>query len=857
MLGLILKSDRFKWSFLFSLWIFHGIIALCQYLPSIDSIILFLASSTSRLAVFLALVFWLILNTALVIFMFKGRLEWISWKICFERSKVRDGIVVLSLLILFVATCVWTLFGLSSITPDSQIDNYIRIVLPLLQLATFWSFEIIALVLIVEIKNQEEVLRLNLKWIIKFLVVLTLLGTIAAFIFSTGLGIVPSYDKGDWSRGIPSVPLFEWCIFLAAAFSVVAALLEFNVKFFNYMYMDQTVALVIWVLTLFIWLGQPIVPNASALGPWPPNFEVYPFTDAQTYDQYAQSVLVGNGFGESIPPRSLYIAFLTIGHVLVGQDFEAMILFQSIFFSFFPVLLYLLGRQLFGRPIGVAVALLAIFRDFTSNLVSPFTGNLSYSKIFMSEIPTAMLLVLFMLLALYWIRKGFPLFVGFLMGGVLGLAMLIRTQASVALPVVVVFGFLAMPRKIKSLIGSVLVIILAVILTASPWLWRNWLLTGRVIFDSPEFQMSNIALRYGRLNDVDNNIVQFSGESLSEYNARLSTMAKNAILANPQRAVWGVVNTFLNHGVNNILLFPLRYELVSLKEFWMPENAFWEWWDGKPNSVQSILLFFYVFIFGLGVSVAWHRNGVLGLLPLGLNLAYNLWTSLALLSGQRFMVAMDWSVYIYYMIGVFSLIVGFSMMLTQGRLIVSTWVRKNPFITTLESGDDSLIPLRRYLLVGAMFLFLGALPPLVEKGFPARYPNLSETEVLAKLLESPALLNADVSPACMHKLAQENSITVTLGRALYPRFYEAGEGEKITDASGYKAVDESRLVFELVGQGYGRVVFPLLDYPAIFPHASDVMLIYGQNETPWFVLVEKDGKEAFYISSFFDHSLCE
>jgi len=857
MLGLILKSDRFKWSFLFSLWIFHGIIALWQYLPSMDSIVFFLTSSISHLVVFSALVFWLILNIALVTYIFKGRLERISWKICFGRSKVRDGIVVSALLILFVATCVWMLLGLSGITPDSQIDNYIRIILPLLQLVTFWSFEIIALVLIVEIKSREEDLRLNPKWVIKLLVVLVFLGAIAVVIFSTGLGIVPSYDKGDWSRGVPAVPLFEWHIFLALAFSVAVVLLELNVKFFDYMYIDQVMALIIWLLTLFVWLGQPIVPNASALEPWPPNFEVYPFTDAQTYDQYAQSALVGDGFSESIPPRSLYISFLAIGHVLVGQDFEAMILFQSIFFSFFPVLLYLLVRQLFGRPIGAAVALLAILRDFTSNLVSPFTGNLSYSKIFMSEIPTAMLLILFMLLALRWIRNGFPLFLGFLMGGVLGLAMLIRTQASVALPVVVVFGFLKLPRKIKPLICSVLVMILAITLTASPWLWRNWLLTGKVIFDSPEFQMSNIALRYGRLNGVENDIVQLSEESLSDYNARLNVMATDAILANPQRAVWGVVNTYLNHGVNNILLFPLRYELVSLKEFWVPENAFWEWWDGKPNSVQSIILVFYVFIFGLGVSVAWHRNGMLGLLPLALNLAYNLWTSLALLSGQRFMVAMDWSVYIYYMIGIFYLVGGFSMMLTQGRLIVPVWVRKNPFRSTLESDNNPLIPLHRYLLAGAMFLFLGALPPLVEKGFPILYPPLSEAKVLAELQESPALLNADVSSACVRKLAQGNSIVVTQGRALYPRFYEAGEGEKITDAAGYKAVNESRLVFEIVGQENGRVVFPLRDYPDFFPHASDVTLIYGQNKTPWFVLVEKDDDEWFYISSFFDRSLCE
>ena len=71
-----------------------------------------------------------------------------------------------------------------------------------------------------------------------------------------------------------------------------------------------------------------------------------------------------------------------------------MIMLQSLVFALFPVLLYLFGREFFGRPIGISIALLAILRDVTSNLVSPFTGNLSYSKVYLSEIPTAMLLIL-------------------------------------------------------------------------------------------------------------------------------------------------------------------------------------------------------------------------------------------------------------------------------------------------------------------------------------------------------------------------------------------------------------------------------------------------------------------------------
>ena len=51
-----------------------------------------------------------------------------------------------------------------------------------------------------------------------------------------------------------------------------------------------------------------------------------------------------------------------------------------------------------------------------------------------------MLLILFLLIGMRWIRSGFPPFLAFLMGGVLGLAMLIRTQVVVAVPILLFFS---------------------------------------------------------------------------------------------------------------------------------------------------------------------------------------------------------------------------------------------------------------------------------------------------------------------------------------------------------------------------------------------------------------------------------
>lgn len=836
-----LKADKYKYLLIFGLWMFHGVVELVRVLPSSS-----IQQSFSNTIIIVMLFLWMALCSVLIFFLFRDKFPF-TWADIFLTSKMRDIILSVVCIIILLSTFIWLTYGYAAATPESQVDDYIRIVLPILRVATLVSVEVIVAIVLT---SKNILSQVNPKWVSRLVIVLSILGMFWWIVLSTGLGIVPSY-VGDWSRGLPAVPLFEWHILIASLFLLITFLLRLDEKASRFAYLDLAICIAIWLGTVFVWNIHSVIPSASMLKPHEPNYEIYPFIDSQTYDQYAQSALVGEGFGDSIPPRSLYISFLTIAHVLVGQDYELMIRFQTLIFAFFPVLLFIFGRNFFGRPVGISIAILAILRDFTSNLVSPFTGNLSYSKIFMSEIPTAMFLVLFLIMAFRWIKEEFPIFIGFLMGGILGLVMLIRTQASMALPVILLFALIVHPKKIGSMIKGSLIVVLTIAVAITPWLWRNWQLTGQLIFDSPEFQLINLALRYTRLNGVEPNVMPFPGESHIDYNERLKEMAFEAIRSNPPKAIWGILNTFLNHSVNNILLFPLRYELLEITDYWVPQDAFWEEWTGVPTPLQSLLLFFFTLLFGLGITTAWFRMGWLGLMPLALNLAYNLWSSLALLSGQRFMLTMDWSIYFYYMIGVFSILSGFIIFFRKGySLIINwklnepTWVRRQPTIP-------------QYLFAGSLFLIIGALPPLTEKVFPERYPHLSNTEILSELLISPALMESTVGAGCLRKLDEKGLLSYLKGRSLYPRYYMSGDGERSTDAIGYKVVDESRLVFEFVGQKNDRIILPLVNAPDFFPHAADVTLIYGDNADIWFVYIDQAGEERFYVSKYFSYSLCK
>ena len=844
-----------KWKILFGVWALHGLIALWQFsaLPSDTHNFLF-GLSFQQTSVGGLLLFWVILNLFLIFSISRNSLWLIKLLDLLKNPAVKDGIFAAAAMVVFLRICLAILQAVAVRTVGFRFVAYADWLSPVLDLMTLILVEIIALILFFTFREKAEYKNSIKSFSLKLLFILILLGFTGLYISLTDMGIAPIY-KGDWARGLPAVPLLEWQIILACVLCVGMVIIESNEKILKISRLDLWIALAVWLGAVFLWLGQPIVPNSSALEPRAPNFEVYPFSDAQTYDEFSQSVLVGNGFGmDTIPPRPLYIVFLVFMHILVGQDYGNMIAIQSIFFALFPVLLYLFGREFFGRPIGISIALLAILRDYTSNLVSPFTGNLSYSKLYLSEIPTAMLLILFLLVGMRWIKSGFPVFLGFLLGGILGVGMLIRAQVVVAFPVLLLFAFVAQPSKIVPIIKGAILALIAVIIVISPWLWRNWKMTGELVFENPVSQMANLALRYNRLNGVDVDIMPLPGEANSDYNTRLTELAGDAINLNPFGIVKGIVNSFLNHGVNNILVFPLRNTVKDFGELWTPIDPFWQAWEGSPTLSQGLLLAFYVFLFGLGLGAAWQRNGWLGFLPLGVNLIYNLSTSLALISGQRFMLAMDWSIYLYYMIGLFTLLSVFLFMLESRRSMILKWYEANTFSFVQQTDHKNFL---WYVFVGIFFLGIGASLPFSGMIFPQKYPQVSQGMVLNKLSFSSALKQSELDAACFQKIVAENPLTVVQGRGLYPRFYEAGDGETFTDSAGYKAVNEGRLVFQMIGQINQRIIFPMSVPPDFFPNASDTTLFFDARKNLWFILVEQDDTQRMYFSETLVSSHCD
>ncbi len=240
----------------------------------------------------------------------------------------------------------------------------------------------------------------------------------------TRLGLTP--DPVGWGK--PTVPLLEWQIWLGILFCLLFRLFGGSTRFkrITDWHSDHPIlagwiiSILIWALAFFLWESQPVPPGFFATPPRAPNYEIYPFSDAAFYDFHSQSLLIGLGYrGESIPPRPLYILFLEVAHLIAGQEYSRVILFQTVFLALLPVVIYWIGKKLSNSTVGLVAALFVIFREWTSIISTPFTSDITNSKLLFTDIPAALVISLVLLMTIIWLQKPGKLILSLLSGGIL------------------------------------------------------------------------------------------------------------------------------------------------------------------------------------------------------------------------------------------------------------------------------------------------------------------------------------------------------------------------------------------------------------------------------------------------------
>ncbi|GAB4544878.1 MAG: hypothetical protein Fur002_18520 [Anaerolineales bacterium] len=607
------------------------------------------------------------------------------------------------------------------------------------------------------------------------------------FIALTKIGVAP--DRAYW--GEPGVPILGWH-FALSIFIGFAALLSAHVqpstlrlKFLSLNFkLLPLQPFLLYLAAVVLWLSVPVsVLQNSFYAPInPPTNLPLPYSDAGFYDYLAQSLLIGADYLGGIPPRPLYVTFLAALHFLFGQNYPALIAAQTFVLALFPVALYFLAKKLHSPAAGATVALFATFREWAALTISS-NARVANSKIFTTDFPTALALVCFTLVALWWLERRDAKST-LIAGGAFGLTLLFRTQSLFVLFAVFALAWFIYQRKFKDWFLTGVLFALPMLLVVAPWLTHNYLLTGKFTFDDPK----QIAVIYGQYSFDENLNLSAFDPATSSVGGRMLSFT----LQNPGVVANFAASHFLNTEIGSLLALPLIKPFNGLFE---PLNLYWLSWNGSLEWFNAALLIFYLAVIAVGLAAAWRRAGWLGLLPLAVNVGYALSNAIARFSSWRYNLPVDWLAYFYFGLGAMELLGG--IMLPFGGVFSPVELAPQ---APRKLDLQEIRP--RHLILLLSFILIGALPWLAKGVVSPRY-TASEDELLRRAAES------GYDQQEIRAFLAQPEANLVEGLILYPRMYRRDEGMASAHPwAVYQPLAYPRLAFLLINARRYDMVFP-------------------------------------------------
>ncbi|MEP6896802.1 MAG: glycosyltransferase family 39 protein, partial [Chloroflexota bacterium] len=514
----------------------------------------------------------------------------------------------------------------------------------------------------------------------------------------------------------------------------------------------------------------------------------------------AYQLLFGAGFNTQLVRRPVYVAMLALFHQIAGAGYERTIFLQILTLAFIPALIYLLVTKLSNRMAGLLAGGLVAMREANAIRLTKQV-IVSNSKMMMSDLVTMLGIVIILYVAANLLTKPRrdPWQLAIL-GAVLGLTVLVRTQTVILLPVILLFFFIV-KQPVKTRIYAAIYVLIGFVVILAPWVWRNWNLTGTFVLDDRGEE--RLLARDYSANPLELP-TPLSNESETEFSTRLHKEVLTYAVSHPGDVLFFVSNHFFHNLAEAVLYISPVYSNSS------PENLitlvpYWGTWDGTLTNRNILLLFVNLAIIAFGIAVAQQQHKLAGWLPLVVLIVYSGGNALVRTSGWRFSLPVDWIILIYYCIALANLPAKVGKLAQKEKSVLPSQIEEFPSQQTLLSP-----------IIFALLFLAGASLPIAERLIPSRdYGNYT--------VEASAVLDQEkfLSPAEIDTFIQQENAVFISGIALYPRYVEPN-GKLYLPAT---PSDLSYLQFLLIGNTSEQIVLPLPAAPQGIPHTSTVSVI--------------------------------
>jgi len=698
-------------------------------------------------------------------------------------------------------------------------------------------------------KKEKKHKHLRMK---KLLPVFSLPIIVLIIVFLTGLGL----HTKDVTVNDLGVPLLEWQIIYVCGLMIILVFAKNGLREIKYFqeglrlklrkYLIPMIFIILWLIASFVWVKQPL-PDNNYFAPekLPPNFETYPFSDAERYSIDAQRIITG-AIDEHIITKPLHAVFLAFIYSVGGLDYEKIIIVQTLILALFPAILYLIGKEIHGNILGLGMGLFAIFREVNTIQASNI-ANVSNSKLLMSDFPSTLILSILVLITIKWIKKPNRKYFATLTGGILGALVLYRAQYLVFAPFFIVMAFIIYRKKWKSILVFSFLFLICLSITIFPVLIRNYSISGELWFDAPEymstFRESYVFTGLESTNPDDIDL------SISNSEIQQSGLLDSLRFILKSDYVYDVVDNFFRNIISTFLVFPIRFDCTqTLRELSFTQDNFWAeaYSYNKPSNFVIVFLNSIFIIFGL--TSLFKNNYKIGYSCIAFYIFINISSSAFRFSGWRFIMPVDWLIYLIFLSGFFS-ISSFLHLIPQNSLIEDM---------SLSKKENKLIDfnIKKNIFILLLFLFIGSLIPLREL-FPVSYRTRGKSEICSNLDE---LISKDEFQEIGESAAtfcNDDSTIVVEGNVIHPRFFHRGWGfyDRKNDVI-FGEQEFSRLTFRVLNKDSKLMYIQINDFGKgeYLPNGAHAIILAKKDELPraQFLILTDVENNFIYSDEFID-----